>query len=258
LAFDTRFHGGVRPVNPRRCIEESLYHLAHVTRDLQRRRQRAAHYDLARPGLVAVGGGPLNETLYAPERFATRRPVVTPDEDQRILRTVLDARDVVTTPDRDVPIVSATEVASWIPPDPLDAQGYRARLRIIELDLRTDPGVDTPVVVEVRNIGSAPLHFRDSSHAHLRVATRLVRRDGTAPASDWRYTDLPCDIPVGEARVVDAVVSAPFLAGVYDLEASLQNVVGRSLEGDTVVGRSFEGDTTAGFLVATRWARFAR
>jgi hypothetical protein len=127
------------------------------------------------------------------------------------------------------------------------AQGYRARIRIVERDRRTDPGNNTLIVVEVANEGTAPILRQDSPGAQVRVAVRLVEpRTGTAVAG-WAFTALPCDIPAGEARLLEALVQVPDDPGIRTIEVDLINE--RS--------RWFGCVARADLLVATRWGRYA-
>lgn len=250
LDFDLRVHGGVREALPARYVDEPLYHLACVVGTFAERRQRVRRYEVERPGLVAVGGGPMNDTLYVPEHFATLRPEPTPGADAALLRSVLDAANVGeprsgTAPN--LPIVTAEEIASHVPVDPLQAQGYRARLRIVERDRRTEPGNDTYVVVEVTNDGSTLIPSQDSPGAQVRVGARLVEPGSGASVVDWSLTPLPCDIPAGEARLMEALVRIPADPGSHTIEVDLIN------ERSRWFGRAARAD----LLVATRWGRFA-
>ena len=84
LDFDLRVHGGARRDLPARYADESIYHLACLLSTFAERRRRVRRYEAERPGLVAVGGGPMNDTLYVPEHFATLRPMAVPPEDAEV------------------------------------------------------------------------------------------------------------------------------------------------------------------------------
>lgn len=249
LDFDVRYHGGVRDALPARYVDEPIYHLACVLSAFDERRQRVRRYGVERPGLAAVGGGPMNDTLYVPEHFATLRLAETPARDVAMLDVVLRDHDPVGSPaprGATTMVVSADEVARSLTPDPLQHQGYRAGLRVVEHDLRTEPGNDTYVVVEVANHGATPLCRRDAPGAQLRVATRLLdAATGTSPGG-WALTSLPCDVPVGEARLVEALVQIPSTAGSFQLDVGLVNER----------GRWFGCSAHADLLVATRWGRY--
>jgi hypothetical protein len=250
LDFDLQFHGGAREALPNRIAMEPIYHLACVTRPLGDRRRSARAYDAVRPGLVAVGGGPMNDTLYAPEHFATRRLAETPAPDVAALRAVLAAAVGPTATDgqwAEPPLVDATEIARHVPVDPLEAQGYAVALRVVEVDLRTDPGNDTHLLVEVANTGRTTIPRDDRAGVQVRVVARLTHPEpGRVPAW-WARTSLPCDIPPGERRVVEVIIAVPDRPGVYGVEVDLLNER----------GRRFGAVATSELVVATRWDRYA-
>jgi hypothetical protein len=245
--FDTRVHGGVQAAVPARIATESLYHLACVQATFAERRAKARRYERLRPGRQAVGGGPMNDTLYVPEHFATLRPADTPPDDVARLRTVLDAAaSAPTGPGLRLPVVSAGEIADHVPAPALDAQGYRATLRIVEIDCRAVPGQDTAVLVEVRNDGDAPLPHRDRAEVFVRMGTRVLDPGTGGVVVDGLRSRLPGDVPPGQSRIVEALVRAPDTEGRYDVEFDLVN------EGVRWFGRPVR----APLVVADRWARF--
>jgi hypothetical protein len=249
LDFDLAVHGGVRHALPARYLDEPLYHLACVVTPFAARRARVRRYEAQRPGLVAVGGGPMNDTLYVPEHFATLRPQPVAEEDAAVLAAVLAARGRASTRSggQDLPVVSAAEVAEHRLTDPLLAQGYQAKLAVAERDRRTEPGNDTYLVVEVTNTGSAPLPHRDHPGVRLRVGARLLDRDNGAPVSEWALTPLPGDVPPGESRLMEALIRVPDSPGVHTVEVDLVNEH----------ARWFGVPARADLAVASRWGRFA-
>lgn len=250
LDFDLQVHGGVRDARPARYVDEPLYHLACVVRSFTDRRRRVREYAALRPGLIAVGGGPMNDTLFVPEHSATLRPEATPQEDAELLRWVLDGAKAIlpTAGVPELPLVPAEEITRYAPADPLLEQGYRATLRIVERDRRTEPGNNTLMVVEVANSGDAPIRCQDSPGAQVRVAARLVEPGTGAQITSWALTPLPCDIPPGEARLMEALVQIPNAPGLHTLEVGLVNER----------GQWFNGSARADLLVATRWGRYQR
>jgi hypothetical protein len=247
LDFDLQVHGGVRNALPARYVHEPLYHLTCLLDGIEDRRQRARRYEAQRPGLVAVGGGALNDTLYAPEDFATLPPEPTPEDDVRLIHAVLSAGKSHPQNGKPpaVPLISAREVMSCSPTDPLVPQGYRAKLKVVERDRRTAPGNDTYVAVEVANEGSAPILREDAPGIQIRLAARLVNPATGAAVAGWALTPLPCDVPAGETRIMEALVRIPSTAGRYLIEIDLINE--RS--------RWFGCVAQAELLVATRWDR---
>lgn len=253
LDFDTAVHGGARAALPARYVDAPLYHLACTITSFADRRARARRYEVLRPGLVAVGGGPMNDTLYVPEHFATLQPEPVPDDDLAVLRTVLAARGSAPPPGRagaagdGLPVVTADEIARSLPPDPLLAQGYRVALRVVERDRRTEPGNDTLIAVEVANLGDAPLPHRDGPGVQLRVGTRLIDQATSGPLGAWALTPLPGDIPAGACRILEALIRVPSGPGLHTVEVDLVNER----------ARWFGSPARADLMVASRWGRFA-
>lgn len=248
LDFDLRMHGGVRNAWPARYVREPLYHLACVQLTFAQRRARVREYERARPGLRAVGGGPMNDTLYVPEHFATLAPAPTPPEDVELLARILaDARDTPAGSAPDVPLVGAAEIARHHPVDEAEVDGYAASAHIVEVDRRTEPGNDTMVLVDVRNVGPRSLPRRDRRGWQLRVGARLVEPGTDRPVLPWALTPLPCDVPAGGARPVEALVRIPATSGRFELVVDLVNER----------GRWFDRPDRAELIVATRWGRYA-
>jgi len=252
LDFDTSVHGGARAALPARYADEPLYHLACVLSSFAERRARVRRYEALRPGLVAVGGGPMNDTLYVPEHFATLPPELVPDDDRATLEKVVAARGSAEPATRpgiadDLPLVTAAEVVAHRPPDPLAAQGYRVTLRVVERDRRTEPGNDTLLAVAVTNEGDAPLPHRDSPGVQLRVGARLRHPVTGAIVTDWALTPLPGDIPPGESRILEALIRVPSMPGMHTVEVDLVNER----------ARWFGSPAQADLMVASRWGRFA-
>jgi hypothetical protein len=249
LDFELQVHGGVRAVQPARLVVESIYHLACVQSPFAERRARARRYEALRPGLVAVGGGPMNETLYVPEHFATLRPADTPPDDLKHLQLVLQAATEPVTgsgPAPWVPVVSAEEIAAAAPPDPFAGHGYRASLRVVEIDRRSEPGNDTLMVVEVRNEGDEPIPHEDRAGVQIRVGARVLEAGTDVVVREGSRSPLPCDVPVGESRLVEALVPVPDAAGRYDVEFDLINER----------HRWFGCPVRVPVDIATRWGRF--
>ena len=249
LDFDLRMHGGVREALPARYVNDPMYHLACVGTPFAQRRSRVREYERARPGLRAVGGGPMNDTLYVPEHFATLAPMRTPPEDAamlaRLLATAADARDTPAPPN--VPLVGAAEIARHHPADAAEADGYSASVHIVELDRRTEPGSDTMVVVEVNNTGTRPLSRLDLRGSQIRVGARLVEPGTDRPILPYALTVLPCDVPPGASRSMEALVRIPTAPGRFDLVVDLVNER----------GRWYDRPDRAEMIVATRWGRYA-
>jgi hypothetical protein len=80
----------------------------------------------------------------------------------------------------------------------------------------------------------------------VRVAVRLIDPAAATPG-EWAMTPLPCDVPPGESRLVEAVVRVPDAPGHHTVEVDLINE--RS--------RWFGCPARSDLVVATRWGRHA-
>jgi hypothetical protein len=223
---DVFVHGGVRPRQPVRMLTEPLYQLSCVVETFAERRRRARELHAWRRGVVARGGGPLYDILLIPEHFATRAPVPIGGEDYELLSAMLVApqpEPLAPTVATALPMVSASEVDSYLPAPPDDAMVADARLRVVEADLRTDPGNDTMLAIEVTNVGSHLIPCRDADDVRVRVHTRLIDRRPGAPPPVIGSTALLSEIPPGESRIVEAVVRVPTQPAVHTVEAWLVN-----------------------------------
>ena len=87
----------------------------------------------------------MNDTLYVPEHFATLPPGAHAAVDVALSAPCSAPVEPAPPAHRPatLPVVGAAEIARHVPADPLVAQGYRAALRVVEVDRRTEPGNDT-------------------------------------------------------------------------------------------------------------------
>ena len=195
----------------------------------------------------------MNDTLYVPEHFATLRPEPVPADDLAVLSAVVAAARAA-GPAR-APATGTTcrwwrptEIARHVPPDPLEAQGYRAALRVVERDRRTEPGNDTFLAVEITNTGAGAAPARGRPPAcRSGWAPDSSTPEPARPATDWALTPLPCDIPPGESRIAGGARPRPGRPGMHTVEVDLVNER----------ARWFGCPRRADLVVASRWGRFA-
>ncbi len=76
---------------PARHLDLPIYHLACIVSSVAERASKAKGYDAVAPGRVSPGGGPFNQVLYLPERYATLRPQLVPPDDRAAIDQVLAA-----------------------------------------------------------------------------------------------------------------------------------------------------------------------
>ena len=127
--------------------------------------------------MVAVGGGPMNDTLYVPEHFATLRPEPTPDDDVRLLRARCSTAEPAspTPATADLPVVPAAEIAAPRPGRPAGGAGLprRAARR------RARPAGPTPATTRCSSSRSptpvpSPIPHDDARGVQVRVGARLL------------------------------------------------------------------------------------
>ena len=82
LWFERPHASGAWPVLPARYVEAPVYHLDGVLLTEAERAEKVQRYAALRPGLVAPGGGELNERYYLPERHARLPLAAVPPADR--------------------------------------------------------------------------------------------------------------------------------------------------------------------------------
>jgi len=182
LRFSGLLHTGAEPVWPARFLDWPLYHLECVLKERRIREAKVAYLDSMRPGLMAPGGGPLNEVYYLPERHARRPTRAVPPEDQAAISQVLS------------------------PPE------YAAVISPVERDHRFRPGERRAVHFGVHNTSSMPW----VPEAEVRLSYRWVGRAG-----EGERTSFPARVAPGGTAIIPLTVTAPRETGVFELEVNL-------------------------------------
>ena len=223
LWFEGRKHTGARPRTPMRYVEAPLYHLALVMDTLDQREERAQRYEAQRPGLVAHGGGALNDRMYLPERFARRTPAEIPVADQARVTAALEAgeSDSARPAARPVLFAGRDEIdAQWDGRD-LEPEAYRASIEVFERDHRIAFGEQRPVFVRVRNEGTAHWPGGADLPPEIRVSYHWRDPAGNMVVHEGSRSSFPSAVAPGETAVLPALVSAPGTPGdhvlVFDL-----------------------------------------
>ncbi len=235
---------GITP--PVRFVDAPLYHLSCIVSSIGERRAKARLYDEARPGLISPAGGPFNEVLLVPERYATIRPAAVPRDDRPWIEKVLGASsesgagevpDVTMTESEEINAVAPTRL---FPPD-----AYSARIEVVERDLRMEAGQSRSILVRVHNDGVETWPWQGRHPIQIHLAYHWRSLDGSLLVHDGLRSDMPHTVRPGESLLMPATVAPPAEPGTYLLELDLvhENV------------RWFECSTTAEVLVAPRWRR---
>ena len=231
---------------PVRYLDAPLYHLSCVVSSLGARRSKARRYDEERPGLTSPAGGPFNEVLLVPERYATVRPAPVPAEDRLWIDEVLGASAAAAS--RTVPEVAmapSEEIDAAAPTRSFRPEAYSARIDVVERDLRMEAAQNRPILVRVHNDGVETWPWQEHHPIRINVGYHWRSPDGSMLAQGGLRTPMPHIVHPGESLLILVTVAAPAQPGPYLLELDLvhENV------------RWFECSTTADVLVAPRWRR---
>lgn len=223
LAVRGGTHAGIVPVLPARHLEVPIYHLDLVATSEVDRAAKAATYEAERPGVQAHGGGPLNETLYRPERQGDPPTLPVPAEDRPWIDRVLAAAPAGRVAARPGP----TSASGSAPAGQGNGDGrlpddaYRVGWELPYGDDRMAPGEVRPLYVRVTNQGSATWPWGLEQHPEIRVAYHWWRPDGTLVDYEGRRSPLPCRLGPGESTIVPVWVAAPATPGDHVLELDL-------------------------------------
>jgi hypothetical protein len=213
LCFEGRQHTGADPAEPARYLREPFYHLLFALETKDERLERGLKHELARPNLVAPGGGPFNATFYLPERFARRPPLSLPAEDR--------------------PAVEAA-LTGGAPPSlrarPRQAPASQTSVELVDPDTRLYEGEVRALFVEVRNASGETWPGGLEAEPRIRLSYRLRAADGALLVSDGPRSPLTTPLRSGESAITPLTVVAPAAAGPYQLEVDLVHEDVRWLE----------------------------
>jgi hypothetical protein len=203
-------HSGVHPVDPHEYVEEPLYHLELVVSDHASRRDKAITYEVARPLMVAPGGGRMNEAFYLPELRESLRTVTVPDEDRARVQAVLDATGAVEPgPTGDVPLVPLAEMDWHRGGRRIPESGYRAAIEPVGAPPVLAPGEGRQVLFRVANQGSELWSYgrdADPEAVHAAFDRLLAGREAAALDVDTRLArDKPGRRSAAEVEALLAV-----------------------------------------------------
>jgi hypothetical protein len=216
-------HSDCAPVEPREYIDEPLYHLALLTASEAQRRDKALVYEAWRPGLVASGGGRINEAFYLPELRAEVPLREVPAGDRAAIVRALDgAGELPGRPPSGVTAhVSRAESDRLWEARPVSAGAYRAQIEPYVDEIGFAPAESRHVLFRVRNDGDelwpGGLHRQPA----IRASYRWLEPDGTVIVDEGARTGFPRAVAPGEAVLMPLHVDAPAAPGEYLLEVDL-------------------------------------
>ncbi len=226
LGFRGGLHGGLAPLFPARHLEAPIYHLDLLVTSESQRAAKAAAYSAYQTSPAAYGGGPLNDTLYLPERHVIGELRPVPAEDRSTIESLLAARsprqahgDVGLV---DAPLVPPAAIDVLSPGRELPASAYQARLSLFDdQDRRFAPGETRPVYVRVRNLGSVWWPWGPEQVPALRLTYRWSSPADEPVATQTILTPLTARVGPGEEQLLPMFVAAPSAPGRYRLQLEL-------------------------------------
>ncbi len=216
-------HTDPEPVTPREYIEAPLYHLALLTASEDSRRERVILYEVARPRLLAAGGGRLNEAFYLPELRDSLdlRPV--PEEDRAAIARALDGSSAPVSAEsvKNVPFVSLEEMDRMWEGRTVRADAYQASIEPHEATLSLAPSERRHVLFRVRNEGSERWPASLDERPQIRLSYRWLNLDGSIQTPEGPRSAFPRAVSPGERILTPLHVDAPGAAGDYVLEVDV-------------------------------------
>jgi len=233
LRFPGLLHCTVRAVGPARYLRAPLYHADLLLTDRRDRERKLLQYEHEMPGFV-IDGRSLNETYYLPERRSGLRLAPVPAEDAAAIGAFLaagadtDAAAAATAPPTaagsralaDVRTATAREIAHHSEMRVLAERDYRARVVLLEDDLRLVSGEARTFDVEVHNLGNDHWPGGADAAPRIRVGYRWLGADGRV-ARDGGRTALPGPVAPGARALVPLEVLGPARRGASDIEIDL-------------------------------------
>jgi hypothetical protein len=216
-------HLHAEPVAPCEYIEEPFYHLELLIADEESRRDKAVRYEVARPHLLAPGGGRINEAFYLPELRDSLEFRPVPDEDRKSIARAL-AESSMPPPRRpieDVRFVSLEEMDQMWEGRTVDEGAYRARIEPFVSTSSLTPSEQGRLFFHVRNEGAERWPGRLDEDPPIRLSYRWLNPDGSVYAAESPRSAFPRAVDPGERILTPLHVDAPTLEGDYMLEVDV-------------------------------------
>ena len=215
LWFPGETHTTAAALRPAAFLEGPIYHLDCLVNPIADRQEKVDQYERDRPSLVAPGGGPAN-LYYLPEKYSTREPAEIPVDDRAALNAVLNPATVQPIGlDLDaVPVGTRAEIDQLWGHRPLSTASKRARIEIVDSDLRFAPGEQRALTVRIHNTGDVTWPGGFDRSPHINLGYRGAEGDG--PRSP-----LPHALASGESAVVLLTVAAPATLGRFRIAIDL-------------------------------------
>jgi hypothetical protein len=224
-------HTDPEPVTPREYIEQPLYHLALLTASEDSRRERVILYEVARPHLLAHGGGRMNEAFYLPELRDSLEFRPVPGEDRDSIARALDgpsaraldgsSAPLSTVSVENVRFVSLEEMDRMWEGRTVRADAYQASIEPHEPTLSLAPSEQRHVLFRVCNEGSERWPASLEESPQIRLSYRWLNPDQSVHTPEGPRSPFLRVVSPGERILAPLHVDAPAIAGDYVLEVDI-------------------------------------
>jgi len=231
LRFPELLHCTVRALGASRYLRAPLYHTDLLLTDQAGRERKLADYEREMPGFV-IDGRSLNETYYLPEKRADLRLAPVPAADAHAIGAFLRADGAASrhrprhpAPEwRPMPgslrTATAAEIAHHSEARVLAERDYRARVVLLEDDLKVVSGEPRTFAVEVHNLGNDHWPGGTDALPRIRVGYRWLGRDGR-PSREEGRTPICAPVAPGARALVPLEVLGPARRGMREIEIDL-------------------------------------
>ncbi|HEX5852429.1 MAG TPA: glycosyltransferase [Solirubrobacteraceae bacterium] len=216
-------HVHTAPVAPREYVAEPFYHLDLLTTDLQSRRDKAIRYEVARPHMLAAGGGRINEAFYLPELRDSLDLHAVPEEDRPAIARALADQAVAAkrAPLETVPFISLVEMDRVWEGRAVSEDAYRARIEPRERTSTLAPSEQRHVFFAVSNEGTERWPASLDADPPIRLSYRWLNPDASVHVEDGPRSPFSRVVDPGESILTPLHVDAPPDPGDYILEVDV-------------------------------------
>jgi len=216
-------HLHAEPVVPCEYLEEPFYHLDLMTSGLRERYDKAVRYEVARPHLLAAGGGRINEAFYLPELRPSLEFQQVPEEDRATIARALaeEPLQASKTPAENVPFVSLEEMDRLWEGRAVSESAYRASIEPRESTSSLAPSEQRHVFFAVSNEGTERWPARLDADPPIRLSYRWLHTDGSIHTEEGPRSPFPRVVNPGERILTPLHVDSPPDPGDYLLEVDL-------------------------------------
>ncbi|HTA96332.1 MAG TPA: glycosyltransferase [Solirubrobacteraceae bacterium] len=223
LRFSGLTHDHAQPVAPREYVEEPFYHLELLTSSEQERLDKVVRYEVARPHLLAAGGGRLNEAFYLPELRDSLELDEVPEEDRAAIAQALDPSPAPTEPTllEHVPFVSLAEMDRLWEGRKVSKDTYHARIELGESSPSLAPSEQRHMYFHVHNEGSERWPAQLDAKPAIRLSYRWLDPEGNVLIPEGHRSAFTRPVKPGQSVLTPLHVEAPPLAGTYLLEVDV-------------------------------------